>query len=173
MVTSYKSSHKFLCAHRNLCEDLYDVTILKPFQLHMKLKLTLGDFTSGEEVFAQIFFKVNDYLTHEVRFYSLWELQNKNEDINTIFNGPLLENGFISDSELKDQLNVIVPSDIVKIIAKVEGVISVDFFELSYEDDPTNNKSRTVITEDSIPIPVNYSPILLFPEVSLLQEIIK
>lgn len=153
-------------AHRNLCEDLYDVTILKPFQLHMKLKLTLGDFTSGEEVFAQIFFKVNDYLTHEVRFYSLWELQNKNEDINTIFNGPLLENGFISDSELKDQLNVIVPSDIVKIIAKVEGVISVDFFELSYEDDPTNNKSRTVITEDSIPIPVNSSPILLFPEVS-------
>ena len=94
--------------------------------------MTLGDFTSGEEVFAQIFFKVNDYLTHEVRFYSLWELQNKNEDINTIFNGPLLENGFISDSELKDQLNVIVPSDIVKIIAKVEGVISVDFFELSY-----------------------------------------
>ena len=25
-------------AHRNLCEDLYDVTIFKPFQLQMKLK---------------------------------------------------------------------------------------------------------------------------------------
>lgn len=151
-------------AHRNLCEDLYDVTIFKPFQLHMKLKLTLGNIASGEEVFANIFFKVNDYLTHEVRFYSLWEMQNKNEDTNAIFNGPSLENGFIDNSELRDRLNCIVSSDLVKIIAKEPGVISVDFFELSYEGDPSDKNNLTVITEDSFPIPENCSPVLVFPK---------
>lgn len=151
-------------AHRNLCEDLYNVTIFKPFQLRMHLKLTLDNIANGEEVFANIFFKVSDYLTHEVRFYSLWELQQQKEDINSIFNGPSLENGFIDDSELRGRLSRIVPSDIVKIIAKEEGVMSVDFFELSYQKDASNPSSWVAISEEGFTIPENCSPVLEFPE---------
>ncbi|PHR46565.1 MAG: hypothetical protein COA32_10500 [Fluviicola sp.] len=150
--------------HRNLCEDLYKVTIFKPFQLHMRLKVTLGNIANGEEVFANIFFKVSDYLTHEVRFYSLWELQQQKEDVNTIFNGPSLENGFIDDSELRGRLNRIVPSDIIKIIANEEGVISVDFFELSYENSTSEKNNVTPISEEGFIIPENCSPVLVFPE---------
>jgi len=153
-------------AHRNLCEDLYKVTIFKPFELQMKLKLTLADMANGEEVFAKIYYKISDHLTHEVKFYSLWELQDKKEAINSIFNGPLLENGFISDRELRKRLDSIVLSNIVKLIAKVEGVISVDFFELSFKNKDTDNGKFTVVTGDSIAIPENHSPVLMFPELS-------
>lgn len=150
--------------HRNLCEDLYNVTIIKPYNLHLKLKLTLGELLSGEEVFANVFFKINDYLTHEVQFYSLWELKEKGEDINSIFNGPLLDNGFINDNELQDRLCCIVPSDIIKIISKVEGVTSVDFFELSHTKEETKTTSSTKKEEKKILIPENGTPVLMFPE---------
>jgi|TARA_B110000240_G_C13510429_1_gene459058 hypothetical protein len=153
-------------AHRNLCEDLYDVTIFKPFQLQMKLKLTLADMANGEEVFANIYYKINDHLTHEVKFCTLWELQDKKETINSIFDGPLLENGFISDGELRERLDSIVISNIVKLIAKVKGVISVDFFELSFKNNDTDKGEFTVVTEDRIAIPENHSPVLMFPELS-------
>ena len=151
-------------AHRNLCEDLYDISVFEPMQLQMKLKLTLDDIASGEEVLANIYYEINDYLTHEVRFHSLWELQANNEDINTIFDGPLLENGFIGDNELKDKLNTIIPSDIIKLMAKVKGVVSVDFFELAYYSNDKPAGQLTIINEEGLLIPENLSPVLIFPE---------
>jgi len=151
-------------AHRNLCEDLYDVTIFKPFQLQMKLNLTLDKKVSGEDVFANIFYKINDYLTHEIRFYSLWELKDSERNINSIFDGPLLENGFINDSELRDRLKCIIPSDIVKKIAHVKGVKSVDYFEIAFKNTDQNKADFISIKEEGISIPENYSPILMFPE---------
>lgn len=150
--------------HRNLCEDLYRVTIFKPFHLHLRMKLTIGHTANGEEVFAKIFFKVSDYLSHEVRFYSLWELQQQKVDINTIFEGPLLENGFIDNNELKERSSRIVPSDIIKIIAKIEGVVSVDFFKLAYEDVKSDKQDLISISEEGFIIPENYSPVLVFPK---------
>lgn len=149
--------------HRNLCEDLYDVTINKPFKLHMKLSLKLDETVCGEEIFAKIFYNINDYLSHEVRFNSLWELLDDNEDINTIFNGPLLENGFICNKELKGRLNQIVSSIILKIVAKVSGVISVNYFELCYNDSLASDSLKK-IKEEGVDIPKNHSPILMFPE---------
>ncbi|MCB0401167.1 MAG: hypothetical protein KDD41_03730 [Flavobacteriales bacterium] len=156
-----KAVRKLFHAHRNLCEDLYDVTIYKPFPLQLVLKLTLSEMVNGEEIFANIFYKMSDYLTHEVRFYSLWELQRDQENVNTIFNGPALQNGFINDAELKEKLLKIVPSDIVKIIAKQAGVTSVDFFELIYTD--ADNKP-TPVPEEGLVIPSDCSPLLIFPE---------
>ncbi len=148
--------------HRNLCEDLYDITIIKPYNLYLKLKLTLGELFNGEDVFANIFYKINDYLSHEIQFSSLWELREKGVNINTIFNGPLLENGFISDSELHDQLCCIVPSEIMKIISKVEGVISVDFFELTHGYD--GQEESVKVADENILISEDYFPVLKFPK---------
>ena len=145
--------------HRNLCEDLYDVTIFEPFPLQMKLTLNLNSSINGEEVLARIYYIINDFLTHEVSFYSLWELQDQDENINSIFNGPLLENGFIKESELKGRLQMIIPSDIIKLIAKVKGVISVDKFLLTYKEENTWHP----IKDEGYEIPQNTSPILLFP----------
>jgi len=147
-------------AHRNLCEDLYGVTIFSPFHIQMDLTLTLNSNANGEEILAQIYYQIDDFLTHEILFYSLWELQDQDENINKIFDGPLLENGFIKESELKGRLKKIVPSDIVKIIAKIEDVISVDQFLLTYQKD----EDWIPIREEGLILPENTSPILLFPK---------
>ena len=153
-------------AHRNLCEDLYSIQIYKPFLLDLTLSLTLDKDVNGEEVYANLFFNINEHLTPEVRFTSLWERQEDDENINTIFNGPRLENGFIKNSELKGSLVYIVPTDLIKIIAKVPGVVSVDKFEIAYMDESQDMKAFESIEVDQFPIPKKSSPSLVFPTTS-------
>lgn len=146
--------------HRNLCEDLYDITIFEPFNLQLQLKINIKPNVNGEEILARIYYIIEDYLTHDVLFYSLWELQEQDENINDIFEGPLLENGFIRKSELKGRLQTITPSEIVKLIAKLDEIISVDQFQLLFESGNTWAK----IPEEGTPVPNNTTPILLFPK---------
>ncbi|MEE9361201.1 MAG: hypothetical protein V3U92_01235 [Cellulophaga sp.] len=149
-------------ASRNLCEDLYKVEVLEPYQLQLKLKLTLDSEVVADEVFANVYFAVNNYITHEVRFFSLWDLQSEKVNINTIFNGPLLENGFIPDSELKDRVSQITPSEVIKLISDIEGVISVDYFLMSNNNESQSDSSTPMETAP-IKIPDNTTPILSFP----------
>ena len=146
-------------AHRNLCEDLYQITILKPYFLNMKLSLTLDMEVDGEVIFAQIYYNINDHLSHEANFKSLWEL--KQEDINSIFTGPLLGNGFMKDTELHARKNNIAVSEITKIIAKIPGVVSIDYFEMSEESKYGNPFFTDVIT-----VKEHASPRLNIPEIS-------
>ncbi|WP_340065860.1 hypothetical protein [Ascidiimonas aurantiaca] len=152
-------------AHRNLCEDIYDVTLLEQFKLYLHLNLTLDVEANGEEVFANIFYKINDYLSHDPKFFSLWELKAAHEDVDAIFNGPLLKNGFIKSTHLKKRLRFIVPSDLVKLIARIEGVVSVDKFQLAYHDtlDPEEGRLK-FIQQEKIAIPENCTPSLEFPK---------
>lgn len=116
--------------HRNLCEDLYEVTILTPFFLDMTLALTIDVEADGEEVFAKIYYAINNYLAHEAKYESLWELKEQKLDFNDIYIGPTLANGFIKDTELHPQKNNIFLSELTKIISVVSGVVSIDFFEI-------------------------------------------
>ena len=121
--------------HRNLCEDVYEVTILDPLFLDMTLALTINADADGEEIFTQIYYNINDYLTHEATYKSLWELTEDHQDYSTIYVGPALKNGFVKDEELKPRKNTIFLSEITKIIAAVSGVVSIDHFEIK-EDSP-------------------------------------
>ncbi len=148
-------------AHRNLCEDLYQITILKPYFLELQLSLSLDIDVDGEEVFAQIYYNINDFLSHEAKFESLWELRDQKEDINDIYTGPTLENGFMKDKELYDRKNKIPLSEITKIISKIPGVISIDHFVMKEE-----SNLRNPFTEE-ITVPEATSPRLNIPQNSV------
>jgi hypothetical protein len=148
-------------AHRNLCEDLYQISILKPFFLEIRLNLSLDMEVDGEAVFAEIYYNINDFLSHEAKFESLWELKDQNEDINSIYTGPSLGNGFMKDKELYDRKNKIPLSEITKIISKVPGVISIDHFEMQKESELRN----PFIGE--ITVPEETSPRLNIPQNSM------
>lgn len=150
---------KLFHAQRNLCEDIYQVTILQPFFLDLKLELTLDTTVDGEDVFAHVYYNINDFLTHEARFQSLWELQEEaEEDFNSIYSGPALINGFMKDEELQPIKNRIFTSEITKIISKIPGVVSIDKFEIK-EDDET-----TTPFEYEITVPEEKSPRLNIPK---------
>ncbi|HIB47326.1 MAG TPA: hypothetical protein EYN07_07935 [Flavobacteriaceae bacterium] len=154
-------------AHRNLCEDLYRVTILEPYHLALTLKVTLAENANGEETFAKIYFAINDHLTHEVRFASLADLQQQQVSINSIFEGPMLENGFIQDAELQSKKKAVYPDELMKLASKIEGVISIDYFRL----DHVSSSGETIrLMQPTVHLLPHQFPILKNPdEETILQ----
>ena len=69
-------------------------------------------------------FEIEKYFSPTVRFKSLKEMIDAGNTTDEIFDGPLLENGFIDTDELieADLRNEVRLSDLMKIIMKIDGV---------------------------------------------------
>ncbi|MDO5968967.1 hypothetical protein Q4Q35_04030 [Flavivirga aquimarina] len=147
--------------NRNLCEDIYNIEIYKPLRLAMGLNIKLSNSVNGEEILAKVFNQVNDYMVSNVNYYSLWELQRKDTPINKIFNGPNLLDGFILDEDLKDPLEEIVISDVMKIITQIPGIVSVNDFYFQYKDPDTGDMIQI---RDRFKVPKNTRVIATFPK---------
>ena len=155
---------KIFHAQRNLCEDLYQVTILKPLSLQMELELTVSDLINGDEILAEIIFRIRNFISHDPKFKSLYELMEEKVPVNTIFNGPLLENGFIEDNQLKPRTRQIMFSDLVSIINKFDNVVSVDKFDLRVEMNEYDDDELKQPENGKLDIPLIYTPILEIPK---------
>jgi len=122
-----------LQANRNLCEDFvaFDRVATQSFTLCAELELHAD--ADQSEIHAQILFRVQEYLAPPVRNYSLEEMLARRTDdgspypIETIFDGPLLNCGFIDDAELeKAELRTEIRlSDLIGLIMDIEGVQAV------------------------------------------------
>ncbi|QDK82122.1 hypothetical protein EXU85_27345 [Spirosoma sp. KCTC 42546] len=120
-------------ANRNLCEDIVDVTEVPIQYVMFCADIGLQNDAKVSDVYAQILFQVQQYLTPLVKRYSLPEMlahtdTDKNPlTIDQIFEGPLLTNGFIIDDELEAAAlrEVVYTSDLINIIMGIEGVKDV------------------------------------------------
>lgn len=149
-------------SHRNLCEDLYDITIYEPYPLEMNFIIQLAqNVNSVETILTQIIETVTNYLSPSVSFYSLQELQNMGYTSDQIFDGPKLKNGFILDSELNDRLTLVKISEIIKRISKINQIESITEFDLTPA--VANLLGLNLPEENKIPIPEGFAPYLLFP----------
>jgi hypothetical protein len=111
-------------ANRNLCEDLIDISAVgvKPIQICANIEL---DRDIDEDVVqAKIYFEIQRYFAPAVHFYSLKEMLDKEYRTDEIFDGPLLDHGFIDTAELKKTTlrSQVRLSDIMNIISSIEGV---------------------------------------------------
>jgi hypothetical protein len=128
-----KEIKRRLHANRNLCEDFVSFTKVgeQAFNLCCELELSPGAETS--KVKAEILFQVEEYLAPPVRNFTLSEmLDRKNSGGSTytadeIFDGPVLDCGFIDDAELEkaELRSEIRLSDIISILMDIEGVLAV------------------------------------------------
>lgn len=111
-------------AHRNLCEDLIEIEEVKPFPIAVCAQIEVLPDADEEKVHAVVLQAIEHYLSPEIRFYSLKEMLDKGYSSDTIFNGPLLKNGFIDTAELQATTltKEVRLSDIINIIQKIEGV---------------------------------------------------
>ena len=136
--------------HRNLCEDLYMVEVCKALEMTITFKATLDHKASGEKVLAEVLYRVNDYLTPAVNYYPLWKLQQQHLAVNTIFNGPQLDGGFILEEELREPLEEIVLLELVRLLSKIPGIISITRFFLHYTV-PETGEVRLIHDRFTIP----------------------
>lgn len=129
--------------YRNLCEDVVDVNKVPTQEIVVCGEIELEPKADPEQVWAEIIHAIQLYLSPELHFYNLAEMQEKNIPSDEIFEGPVFDfdklsisddgeadkhlfakKGFIDDAEIKasELRSEVRLSDIIRIVMKIPGV---------------------------------------------------
>ncbi|MFB6317231.1 hypothetical protein [Saccharicrinis sp. FJH54] len=148
-------------ANRNLCEDLIEVKMIGEHPVSVCADIELEADADEESVHAHIKLALQEYFSPSMRFYGLRQMQEKGYATDRIFEGPVLEHGFIDPEELdKSGLRTEVRlSDIIQLIMAVKGVkvikeISLNNCLLKNDDSETwvvciDENKKPALCEDS------------------------
>src|SRR6185312_9378223 len=128
-----KTCIKTLQDHRNLCEDFVSVTTVDDEEIAFCFDVDVKPSADIEKVEAEIFYAIENYLNPSVDFYSLKELLHKKTPVDEIFEGVVLQHGFIDTTQLENtQLrSVIYTSDIINLLVDIDGVIAIRNFVMT------------------------------------------
>jgi hypothetical protein len=124
---------------RNLCEDYLSLQcdpingnqhVKKPDgkeEIKLHANIDIQPDADVEMVLAETLFRVEQFLAPHVGFYSMQELFDKGRTSDQIFDGPLLNHGFIDTEELSkiQKFEFIRTSDIYNIVMDIPGVTAV------------------------------------------------
>lgn len=111
---------------RNLCEDLVkEIIVLKPVQVTIEAGIQVQPQAMPEEVLAQIYHQLEKSLNQPVRYYTEKEMLEQGYTIDEIYSGPFLKKGFIPDRELNERKTLVDPTELIKTISQIDGVLSV------------------------------------------------
>ena len=131
-------------ANRNLCEDLIHITEVGEHPVKICAQLELEPEAEENLVKATVLQTIDHYLTPSIRPKTLAQLLESGLETQEIFNGPILENGFLDSNEVKAaQLRTEVrQSDLVAILTKIDGIKYVKAISIgacSYQTPPPDN----------------------------------
>jgi hypothetical protein len=114
-----------LSSVRNICEDFEKIISLKQQEIVIKADILITDDVSAEEIMARIYLSLKNALNPPLQYYTEKELVAKGMRTEDIYDGPLLKNGIIPDSEMRRRRKEINPSDLVNALSAIKGVESV------------------------------------------------
>lgn len=119
--------------HRNLCEDFQSFSASRVQEIALFGKLLVQPGYNVNQVLGELYFQIDQFLHPLIQFHSLSEISEKGYRMEDIFKGPLLDHGFIEDSDLAnlDRRSVIYTSDLVRILMDVDGVEAIEDFSIS------------------------------------------
>ncbi len=114
-------------ANRNICEDLVTIKKVEDYPIKICADIEVATEADEELVHANVLTALESYLSTTVNFYSIKQMMDKGYTSLEIFDGPVLENGFIDTKELltADLRNEVRLSDIMRIIMEVPDVIAI------------------------------------------------
>lgn len=140
-----KTIHAFLLQHRNLCEDFVQVQPINVQEIHLDLELEILPLADADNILAHTYFQTELHLSPPIRFQSLEELLDMGRTTAEIFDGPLLQHGFIDEQTLRkhQRRRVIHTSDLLQLYMDIPGVVAVNRLLLS------NSVRGTVIGRDA------------------------
>lgn len=142
--------------NRNLCEDLVEVKTVETHPIEVCARIELEPESDEELVHAKVLLAIDKYFSPGLRFYSLQQMFDKGYTTDRIFEGPVLQNGFLDPVELEEaKLRTEVRlSDLVQLIMNIEGVKVIR--EISINDcvHPVDDKDVWLICIDKGKKPV-------------------
>lgn len=123
--TICKSVFFLLNTARNLGNIFLMPKILEPitYAVYGQLKIKKG--YQAKNVMAQIQYAINDYIFPKVVQAGYGQLKKEGYTTDEIFNGPILNNGWIPNAALKPKKNSIQAFEITEVIESVAGVEGV------------------------------------------------
>lgn len=119
-----------LCYHtnRNLCEDVVEIREIELMKILVCGDISLDYAADPTETLVELLFRIQEYLSPSIKRYTLRQLLKENTPVEDIFNGPVLEKGFIKDEELEnaDLKTEIHLSDLVQIVLETPGIVGIE-----------------------------------------------
>jgi hypothetical protein len=114
-------------AHRNLAEVFLEVVEIRFEDVGVCLELDADEAADLGELAAQVWFALGRHLAPTVKFHALADRLAAGLPTDEIFNGPLLEHGFLDDAELAraERPTEVRASDLVQVLHDVPGVRAV------------------------------------------------
>jgi len=125
---------KRLHTNRSLCEDFASIEILEEEFIGVKARIEIADAEDAERILLEIYQRLADFISPPVPRYTLDELIASGRPIETIFDGPLLTNGFIDTADLHPRRHALRTSDLIHEIMQIRGVLAVRHIEISKQN---------------------------------------
>lgn len=134
-------------ANRNLCEDLINIIKVDEYPIKICASIEVDTQADEEMVHALVLQALDGYLSTTVNFYSVKQMMDKGYSSLEIFDGPILENGFIDTKELieAELTSEVRLSDIIKLIMNIPGVITIKDISLGNCGDGEPDKNQWLI----------------------------
>jgi hypothetical protein len=112
--------------HRALCEDVRRTTLIRPVRTIVAATAEIDGREAPEPIAAELLYRAGQFLAPELRRRPLADLMADGMATSQIFEGPLLRNGFIRDSELGAKADRIDCTQLISTMASCPGVLSVN-----------------------------------------------
>lgn len=125
-----------LHSHRNLCEDYCSIYPVQVQEFAVCADMEVEPLADIEAVLAEVYYRIDQYMSADIKFYSLLQLMEEGVPVDEIFDGPRLTCGFIKNEEL-DSTNLkqyIYTSDIINLLMDIPGIVNIKNFMLAKYD---------------------------------------
>ncbi|TPN86990.1 hypothetical protein [Aquimarina algicola] len=123
-----------LQACRSVCEDFEQIKILNIQDIRLQGIIEITDTVDDvHQLIANMLYRVSEYFSPRLSFYNISQLLAEGKRIDEIFDGPLLDHGFIKNEELLKhrRKKEIQASDIIREIMDESGVLAIDQFTIA------------------------------------------
>ena len=127
-----KDVETLLHRNRNLCEDFDSVLSVAPLYVNIEAEIEVKPDFDYNRIFQEIIKRLSEYISPDLRLYSLDEMLQKGKAVSDIFTGPLPKSGYVDMDEVEDidDNNTLYISDMINIIMHMEGVVGVRHLNL-------------------------------------------
>lgn len=123
--------------HRNLAEDYCTIKAIEVEDIAICADMEVEASADIEAVLAEAYYRIDQYMSPDLKFYSLQQLLDAGKPVDEIFEGPALSNGFIDNDELADASlrTMLYASDVINMVMDIPGVKSIKNFVFAKYDD--------------------------------------
>ena len=122
---------------RNLSEDFCSIQITPIEEINLCLEIVIDEDADDKDVMAEVIYRLQNFLTPTIPIQSFQQMLEKGYTCDEIFNGPLLNNGFIEDTDLErtNKPGKIQLSDLYKIILETPKVNLINVLKTKLKEE--------------------------------------